>query len=95
MDTDRLEAFSDGVIAIAITLIVLDTKLPRAGHSLGHELLNVISQIRSNTLGLPALACVFTTRLRQLLCINRNVQRTVLRRFRLPVEFLAAKQLCK
>ena len=38
----RLEAFSDGVIAVAITLLVLDIKYPtpplRAGTSLGHEL---------------------------------------------------------
>jgi uncharacterized membrane protein len=39
VSTSRLEAFSDGVIAIAITLLVLDIKVPAAGHgSLGHEL---------------------------------------------------------
>lgn len=41
MDTNRLEAFSDGVIAIAITLLVLDIKLPHAGYGLGQELLNL------------------------------------------------------
>lgn len=40
----RLEAFSDGVFAIAITLLVLDIKVPRVealeGHTLGAALFN-------------------------------------------------------
>ncbi len=31
MDRSRLEAFSDGVIAVAITLLALDLTLPGAG----------------------------------------------------------------
>jgi uncharacterized membrane protein len=41
MGTNRLESFSDGVIAVAITLLVLDVKLPSVakGESLAHALL--------------------------------------------------------
>ena len=39
MKTGRLEAFSDGVIAIAVTLLVLDIRVPEPGRgSLGHAL---------------------------------------------------------
>ncbi len=40
MSTSRLEAFSDGVLAVAITLLVLDIKVPSVGghDDLGREL---------------------------------------------------------
>jgi uncharacterized membrane protein len=39
VSTTRLEAFSDGVIAVAITLLVLDIRVPDVSHGLGHALL--------------------------------------------------------
>jgi uncharacterized membrane protein len=38
-ETSRLEAFSDGVFAIAMTLLILDIKIPPAGSDLHAELL--------------------------------------------------------
>jgi len=39
--TGRLETFSDGVFAIAATLLILDIRLPENGASLTHELLRL------------------------------------------------------
>ncbi len=41
MSTGRLETFADGVFAIAITLLVLQIRVPPAGSDLGSELLNL------------------------------------------------------
>lgn len=41
METDRVEAFSDGVFAFAITVLVLAITVPAEGTSLGPELLRL------------------------------------------------------
>ena len=41
METGRVEAFSDGVFAIAITLLILTIEPPSRGEHLGHELVRL------------------------------------------------------
>ena len=49
MPTGRLEAFSDGVIAILITIMVLELRIPASTswHALGHELPAVLAYVLS------------------------------------------------
>jgi len=48
-ETARLEAFSDGVFAIAITLLILEVKVPRAGTE--GSLLRALAQLWPSYLG--------------------------------------------
>ncbi len=49
METGRLEAFSDGVIAVIITIMVLDLKVPQGAdlHALGADLPTFVAYILS------------------------------------------------
>ena len=51
MDKRRLEAFSDGVFAIVITLLVLELKLPAVKYdALGQSLVNLLPSIAATLL---------------------------------------------
>jgi len=43
-ETGRVEAFSDGVFAIAVTLLVLDLKVPKPGDLGGESLLSALAR---------------------------------------------------
>ena len=43
MDKSRFEAFSDGVFAIAVTLLVLDLKVPKTADLAGRPLASALA----------------------------------------------------
>lgn len=48
MNKTRLEAFSDNIFAIAVTLLILNVKLPNAGKETDHQLSHVLLRIMPN-----------------------------------------------
>jgi uncharacterized membrane protein len=50
-ETTRLEAFSDGVIAIAITLLILEIRVPEVEHASPQELWSALRDLWPNYLG--------------------------------------------
>lgn len=59
METNRLEAFSDAVFAIAITLLVLEIKVPHSGAALGRELLNLWPSYLAYTISFIVLGAIW------------------------------------
>ncbi|HMS00101.1 MAG TPA: TMEM175 family protein [Anaerolineales bacterium] len=58
MKTDRIELFSDGVFAIAITLLVLEIKVPEGG-SLGLGLLNLWPSYNAYAIGFIVIGAIW------------------------------------
>ena len=58
MSTTRLEAFSDGVFAIAATLLILDVKLPEDG-SVVHGLLHIWPSYAGYALGFVTIGIMW------------------------------------
>src|SRR5208282_6564922 len=51
-DTDRIEAFSDGVFTVALTLLVLDLKVPSPGGGDSRQLLQMLARLWPSLLAL-------------------------------------------
>jgi uncharacterized membrane protein len=50
MNLNRFEAFSDGVFAIVMTLLVIEIKVPELSHATKAEAITAIAQIKSHLL---------------------------------------------
>ena len=59
METARLEAFSDGVFAIAITLLVLEITVPPPGTALGAELLQLWPSYLAYTVSFVVIGAIW------------------------------------
>jgi uncharacterized membrane protein len=58
-DTGRLEMFSDGVFAIAITLLIIEIQPPESMHNLGHKLLDLWPSYVAYTLSFLLIGLVW------------------------------------
>ncbi len=76
MSTTRLEAFSDGVFAIAATLLILDVKLPEDG-SIAHGFLDIWPSYAGYALGFLTIGIMWINHHTVFACIDR-VDRTFL-----------------
>lgn len=59
MDTNRIEAFSDAVFAIAITLLVLEIKVPHPSTTLGRSLINLWPSYLAYTISFIVLGAIW------------------------------------
>ena len=76
MSTARLEAFSDGVFAIAATLLILDVRLPADG-SVAHGFLHIWPSYAAYALGFVTIGIMWINHHTVFGCIDR-VDRTFL-----------------
>jgi uncharacterized membrane protein len=76
MSTTRLETFSDGVFAIAATLLILDVKLPEDG-SVAHGFLHIWPSYAGYALGFVTIGIMWINHHTVFACIDR-VDRTFL-----------------
>ena len=76
MNTTRLETFSDGVFAIAATLLILDVKLPEDG-GVAHGFLHIWPSYAAYTLGFVTIGIMWINHHAVFACIDR-VDRTFL-----------------
>jgi len=79
MTTTRIEALSDGIFAVAMTLLVLNLKLPQGGEGVQAELLGLIagqSHLFTNYATSFLLAAVFWTIHHQQFHLIKRIDRT-------------------
>ncbi|WP_024793345.1 TMEM175 family protein [Tomitella biformata] len=78
IDKSRIEAFSDGVIAVAITLLVLDLQVPAPDDtgSLGHRLIDLWPNYVAYVISFVAIGIMWTnhhTMLRRLVGVDHSI----------------------
>ena len=77
MDRGRLEAFSDGVLAVAITLLVLDLHIEVGGKSLGSQLLDEWPSFAAYVLSFFVIGVIWVNH-HALFSLASRVDRTVM-----------------
>lgn len=85
MDTNRLEAFSDGVFAIATTLLILEIKVP-PGEALGLGLLHLWPSYLAYAIGFIVIGAIWINHHAMFDWIVRADQKLLLLNTRKPLE---------
>jgi uncharacterized membrane protein len=79
-ETGRIEAFSDGVFAIAITLLILDVRVPRppadpaVSFDLGHELLHLWPALVAYVMGFTIILVMWVSHHRIFTIVRKTDQ---------------------
>ena len=78
MDKTRVEAFSDGVLAIAITLLIIEVRIPEAGEAgLWHALVDAWPQFAAYFVSFFVIGIIWVNH-HGLMSLVRQVDRTLL-----------------